>query len=129
MNQQDFHNPENWRGGPSYELSMAWMPSDDARILAAMRVLTGSLGFNGPWADPMLFPVPPAMPKALDRETGYKGCGLLRLEDGSELGCLVLTLLDEHAIEGCDAEYDWLILAVMGGMQEQAFKIVYSDTF
>jgi len=42
---------------------------------------------------------------------------------------LVLTLLDEHAIEGCDAEYDWLILAVMGGMQEQAFKIVYSDTF
>jgi hypothetical protein len=129
VDRDDFLHPENWRGGPSYDLSMAWAPGDDARLLKALRALAAASGLRGPWASPSHFPVPTAPPMTLDRESGYKGYGLLRLRDGTEVGCLLLAFLSGHDPKGDDANADWLELAVMRGMQERAFGVVYSDHF
>ena len=128
MDRDDFFHPENWRGGPSYDLSMAWAPGDDARLLEALRALAAAPGLRGPWASPGHFPAPTAPPTTLDRESGYKGYGLLRL-DGTEVGCLLLAFPSGGDPEGDDANADWLELAVMRGMQERAFGVVYSDHF
>ena len=129
MDRDNFLHPENWRGGPSYKLSMAWTPGDDAHLLRALRVLAAAPGLRGPWANPGHFPAPTAPPRMLDRQRGYKGYGLLRLQDGTELGCLMLAMLSQRGPEGDDANADWLELVVMRGMQERAFGVVYSDYF
>ena len=79
MDRDNIRHPENWRGGPSYDLSMAWGPGDDAHLLRALRALAAAPGLRGPWANPGHFPAPPAPPATLDRESGYRGYGLLRL--------------------------------------------------
>jgi hypothetical protein len=90
-----FLNPENWRGGPSYGLTMAWTLPDDARILCAMRALWESPCLLGPWSSPDRFPGLVDMPSALDREVGESSYGLLRLADGTEVGCRMIAILNE----------------------------------
>ncbi len=113
MDRDNFLHLENWRGGPSDDLSMAWAPGDDARLFRALRALAAAPDLRGPWASPSHFPAPTAPPTTLDRESGYKGYSLLRLPDGPEAGCLMLALLSGPGGAGDYAEADWLKLAIM----------------
>jgi hypothetical protein len=125
MQRSDFLDPENWRGGPSYGLTMAWIPPDDARILRAMRALWESPCLHGPWSSPARFPGPVDMPSALDREVGESSYGLLRLAAGTEVGCRMIAILNEQGAGNGGRGTDWLEVVVMRGMQERSFSLVY----
>jgi hypothetical protein len=81
VDRDDSLHPENWRGGPSYGLRMAWAPGARRAWLAR------------PVAEPRPFPRPNRPADDARRTGGYKGYGLLRRRDGTEVGCLVRAFL------------------------------------
>lgn len=125
MKKDEFLHPENWHGGPTYQLAMVWATSDDRQILNALEALWRGPEISGPWNDPADFPDDTASIEALDREAGLKHFGLLTLENGVEVGCIVFTILEENAAN--TAGHDWQFIAIYYGMQQRAFDLVESD--
>lgn len=125
MNREDFVDPENWRGGPTYQLAMAWPAGDDRQLLSAIDALWKAPGIAGPWEIPSQYPEISPIVTALDREGGLKDYGLLILADQTEVGCIVFTTLKEKPYG--TGTLDWLFVAIYRGMQQKAFDFVYSD--
>lgn len=125
MQRSDFIQPENWQGGPTYDLTMAWTIPDDGQVLRAIRALFDAPCLQGPWSSPESFPGPAELPPAFDREVGESRYGLLCLADGTEIGCRMIAILHERAAVDGGVGRDWLELVVMRGMQERTFDLVY----
>ncbi|HEY8598596.1 MAG TPA: hypothetical protein VIL85_09210 [Thermomicrobiales bacterium] len=125
MNKADFLDPENWHGGPTYELALAWPGGDDRQILQALEALWQVPGFAGPWERLSQYPDTSPIGSTLDRDGSIKVYGLLTLADHTQLGCIVFTILEEKP--GNTDTLDWLFIAIYHGMQQKAFDFVYSD--
>ncbi len=127
MDRDEFLHPENWQGGPTYQLAMAWPAGDDRQILSALAALWRAPGVSGPWNTPTEFSQRSAITTTLDRESGSKNYGLLTLENDTAAGCIVFTILKEKPASGTGL--DWLFVAIYRGMQQRAFNFIYSDRF
>jgi hypothetical protein len=125
MERDEYLNPENWRGGPTYELAMAWPAGNDGQMLQAIRALWSASSINGPWQKREDFPGLSDPPRSLDRENGHESYGLLTLGNGTELPSFLFTVLAEAAASA--TEFDWLFLVIYRGAQERTFNFVYSE--
>lgn len=128
MNRDDFCHPENWQGGPTYGLTLAYPPGEDARLLRALQALVGTPSLRGPWSTPEQYPTLTPLPTVIDREEGWKVYGLLHLANGTGLGCILYTILNYQWEENNYTDEE-IALCVYRGMQERAFGVVYSDYF
>jgi hypothetical protein len=113
MNRADFLERENWHGS-YYELAMEFVPrSDDTRLLAAIRALWSAPDLRGPWRKREDFGKESRLPAALEADGSNHLYGVLQLTDGSELGCLSMTVREADGA-------DWLDFCVPTGMLRRA---------
>lgn len=125
MDRANFLHPDNWSGGPTYDLAIAWPPGSDQQILSAIVALWRAPGIAGPWRSPSHYPELSPIATTFNRETGISDYGLLTLADGTGIGCIIYTVQDEYPT--ADSDWDWLFVGIYRGMQERAFDFVYAD--
>lgn len=114
----DYLSMERWFGS-YYELAIEFYPrGDDARLLRALAAMWASPLLRGPWPEREQLGRAPTPPQRLEVEGSNRLYGLLQLPGALSIGCLSLTVREEHGS-------DWLDFCLPTGMLQLAFPVRY----